>query len=294
MGQGSSIRDTADVVDLTQASKRLRTGDILLFSGSGCNSCKIKFATNSPFSHIALVLKTSYFKKKKRGSDELVDVDPHQLYMFHSINGEIKGIKDLLTGKVRSGVQINSLTKCMSCCIADVYFRRLYMPGENKNGNPDKEGPYIHEQAIRNPPKSREPQRTTTEIRNRDFLLEDVYDKKSGRKVKTKMSHFIKWVQGLPYELNFMDMVDAAFYLMPHPEDKKDSFYCSELVADFYKYFGILPAHVNASEYIPKDFYNMTNVDCVYEEDYPYSSLQPSIQTSGCYFGKTIRLVVNL
>jgi hypothetical protein len=288
MGQCSSIRETADVIDLGIAAKKLRTGDILLFSGTGCNSCYIKFFTNSPFSHIAIVIKTDYFKKKKVNSDEMVDVDPHQLYMFHSINGKIKGIKDLLTGEVRSGVQINSLTKCMSCCIADVYFRRLHMPGDS-SGDVLK-GPEIYEEAIRTAPKHKVQLRTAQEIREKDFSLYDSVHKNGTRKKSSKISLFIRWVQGKPYELNFMDMVDAAFFLMPQPEDRKDSFFCSELVADFYKYFGILPIHANASEYIPKDFYNMTNKDCEYEETYSYCSNQPSIQTSGCYFGKTIRL----
>jgi hypothetical protein len=293
MGQCNSIRDTADVVDLCQAAKRLRTGDILLFEGSGCFSRMVRYGTNSSFSHIAIVLKTDFFKKKRRDSDELIDVDPHQLYMLHSINGGIKGIKDLLTNKVRSGVQVNSLTKCMSCCITDVYFRRFYMPGE-KSGDPDREGPYIHEEEIRRPPKDKVEQKTSSDIRNRDFSVSDVYDDGRQRPTKTKMTRFLEWVHEKPYELVFMDMVDSAVFFMPHPRDKKDSFFCSELVADFYKYFGILPSHVNASEYTPKDFYNMTNVDCDYEETYSYYSEQPSIQSSGCYFGKTIRLVLNL
>jgi hypothetical protein len=283
MGFGLSKDKILCTVDLKQASAFLKTGDILLFAGSGCNSCEIQFATWSIYSHIAIVLKTDHFKKRRRkskDSDEWieVDVDPNQLYMLHSINGEIKGVKDLLTGKSRSGVQINSLTKCMSCCIADVHFRQLLLP---------KKGPYIREQAEREPPMSKSVQRTRDQIRNEDF---DLNNKNS------KIYRFIKWVQRKPYELVFMDMVDAAVCCMPHPENKKESFFCSELVADFYKFFGILPDNINTSEYIPKDFAIMSDLklNSEYEETYPYGSAQPSITESGARLGEIKRLVFNL
>lgn len=283
MGFGLSKDKILNTVDLQHASKTLKTGDILLFAGSGCNSCKIQFATWSIYSHIAIILKTDHFKKRRRkspDSDEWIesdeDVDPNQLYMLHSINGEIKGVKDLLTGKPRSGVQINSLTKCMSCCIADVHFRQLLLP---------KNGPYIKEQAEREPQK--DGRRTTQQIRDEDFNLNDE---------NSKINRFIKWVRRKPYELVFMDMVDSAVCCMPHPENKKESFFCSELVADFYKFFGFLPDNINTSEYIPKDFANMSdpNLDSEYEETYPYGSAQPSITESGARLGEIKRLVVDL
>ncbi len=280
MGGLSSKQRPLDVIDMKQAAQTLKTGDLLLFAGVGWISCEIRCATFSKYSHVGLIIKTDAFKKRVKrlvdGTEQIVevDVDANQLYMLHSIDGAINGIKDILTNKVRSGVQINSLTKCMRRCTAQVHFRQLILK---------KEGPYIYEQEIRTFSPKKEKQRTASQLRNRDFNL---------NAKDSKLSYFLQRVKGMPYEMKLMEMAEATMFCMSHPEDTKDSFFCSELVADFYKTFGILPQNANASEYIPKDFAIMCDNDHEYEATYPYGSSQPSIAVSNSRFG-VIRCLTN-
>lgn len=104
-------------------------GDPILFVGSGLFSWEVQIATCSLQSHIALIVKLP-----NDFEDDLFEGKRSQdgLYMLQSLNGIIKGIPDVLTGKEKGGLQLNSLKACMSCCIADVTIRRLIIEKKYK------------------------------------------------------------------------------------------------------------------------------------------------------------------
>lgn len=151
MGYNLSKQITFPVLtyDDIRTNKHLAdTGDIILFSGNGAFSCKIQFASLSIYSHVGILVRidpkkqddmfpnNKTFSKKtnnKRGYNK------DGLYLFHSINGKIRNIFDVLTGKEKDGVQLNPLCTILKCCTADVHIRKLCVDKEKrKNLNADK------------------------------------------------------------------------------------------------------------------------------------------------------------
>ena len=104
-------------------SSRLRTGDIVLFAGTGLESAEVQWATCSAYSHIGMVV---------RCRNALLDQDDvgsgararDQLYLWHSPSGAVPE-PDVLSGRAKDGPQLNPLADMMRIHSGDVYVRRL-------------------------------------------------------------------------------------------------------------------------------------------------------------------------
>ena len=102
------------------AIKNLETGDILLFSGTGDDSCKIKTFTCSPFSHVGIVIRCDHIKEPIYGRK-----DPNNLYVWHSPSDVLPGSEDVIGREMRNGPQLNALGYEIRATSSSVYVRRL-------------------------------------------------------------------------------------------------------------------------------------------------------------------------
>jgi hypothetical protein len=264
MGYSISKHREMEEWKIKKAADHLQTGDLLLFAGDGKWSCLIQCVTESINSHTAIVIKTDYFG----------DEDPNHLYLLHSNVSAIQGLPNLLSRskKPRAGVQLNSLTRCLKCCPADAHVRQLFIPKEGPHFVEEK-SPLIFTKTITD---------SARRIREKDF---DLFNPKS------VISRFIQEIKHKKYESHMSEMM-ASCCLLSTPEDNKDTLFCSELVADFYKSVGILPEYANASKYLPRDFAEMCMDDEEYEEINAHKqSFKPSVAVTGCSFGPIYRLV---
>lgn len=89
----------------------LKTGDIVLFSGSGLVSNLIKLATGSKWSHVGMVLK-------------LDEYDFVTLWESTTLNNR----KDLLSGSYRKGVQLVQLSSRVDSYDGEVAIKQLDRP----------------------------------------------------------------------------------------------------------------------------------------------------------------------
>lgn len=87
---------------------QLKTGDVVLFSGKGLISKGIQWITGSKWSHIGIVLR-------------LDDLD--QVVLWESTT--LSKTKDLISGKLVSGVQLVSLSRRLASYKGDVAVRTL-------------------------------------------------------------------------------------------------------------------------------------------------------------------------
>jgi hypothetical protein len=115
--------------------KLFKSGDILLFSGSGVDSFTVKCFTTTVWSHIGMIMKLESFEPKGPKNDPEYRKDPDNLYVWHSTLYSYNGVPDLISGKYKSGVQLNSLTSVMNKYKGRIVIRRLSDP----IGNQEKE-----------------------------------------------------------------------------------------------------------------------------------------------------------
>ena len=87
---------------------RLRTGDIVLFSGKGAFSQGIKWFTRSGWSHVGMVVRVQ-------------DVDAVLLWESTTLSN----VRDVETGQLRKGVQLVSLSQRIAAYRGRVAVRRL-------------------------------------------------------------------------------------------------------------------------------------------------------------------------
>ena len=102
----------------SQIRNKLKTGDVILFSGKGGISDGIKFFSRSIWSHVAIVYK---IKDKSIGEDTL--------FCWESTT--LNNIKDAETGKLTKGVQRVELSERLEKCFATGYkisIRQLSKP----------------------------------------------------------------------------------------------------------------------------------------------------------------------
>ena len=93
----------------------LNTGDIILFSGDTIISDIVKFATNSKWSHVGIVVKDPDFLINKPGTI-------NGIYLLES---DSPSQKDLDSGKYKIGVQISDLKEKIASYDGEVWIRRL-------------------------------------------------------------------------------------------------------------------------------------------------------------------------
>jgi len=65
-----------------------------------------------------------------------------------------------------------------------------------------------------------------------------------------------KEIEGRPYETNDMELAKAVLGTWGNNEEALASFFCSELVAETYKRWGLLPNSRPSNTYRPRDFSN--------------------------------------
>lgn len=201
-------------------TSRLKSGDIVLFCGSGIFSMAVQLSTLSRWSHIGLVIKLKDDSNiLKKGCKK----DPHQLYLWHSINEGVEYIPDLVSNKEIAGVQLNSLTRIVK------KYTRL-------NG-------IVYFRIMKNVVRLQKP------ICN--YIDSNGY-------AKQKFIDFMKKEAGKPYEKNPLELLKATYDSpLPFEQNIEDesSYFCSELVAYTFMQIGLLPNDEQpANEWTPHDF----------------------------------------
>ena len=93
-----------------QLRKKIKTGDLVLFSGKGGVSDWIKLFTGSKFSHIGLALVLS-------------DDDQDMVLLLESTT--LNDIEDIESGQIRRGVQLVPLSERVRTYKGKVYLRPL-------------------------------------------------------------------------------------------------------------------------------------------------------------------------
>jgi hypothetical protein len=199
-------------------SKKLKTCDIVLFCGNGIFSTAVQLLTLSRWSHIGLIIKIEKNNPILNGRKK----DPDDLYLWHSINESICKIPDLMSGKEKTGVQLNSMSQIMKRYIqlgGTVYFRRM-------------------KDVVRNQKKFKS-------------YINDGY-------ATNKFIKFLKSQSPKLYEENILELIKCAYdWPLPFEANISDesSFFCSELVAFTLMEIGLLDKKgPPANEYSPHDF----------------------------------------
>ena len=94
--------------------KTLQTGDILLFSSGELTSWGIRIITNSPWSHVGMVIRSKELEGREK------------LYIWHSVQQNIDFTRDILTETNKQGPQLNNLRTMIKHSAGAVYVRRLH------------------------------------------------------------------------------------------------------------------------------------------------------------------------
>ena len=107
--------------------ENLRTGDILLFSAKQLTSWGIRISTNSPWSHVGMIVRSSEFSSNGK----------EKLYIWHSVQQKISFTHDVVTKTKKQGPQLNDLRTMIEHSLGTVYIRRLRnVPSEIAIGDP--------------------------------------------------------------------------------------------------------------------------------------------------------------
>jgi len=76
-----------------------------------------------------------------------------------------------------------------------------------------------------------------------------------------KFEEFRKEVEGRPYETSNVELAKAILGTWGNNEEALDSIFCSELVAETYSRWGLLPSSRTSNTYRPKDFSASGNLE---------------------------------
>lgn len=219
MGTCLSFPEGIDVVRYGEIKDSLRTGDIVLFNGSGYESLWVKFGTISPWSHCGMIVRCPHIRQYITADSESfrglpgLD-DPYNdanhvddLYLWHSNQGKLT-IPDLITGERKSGVQLTPLYRALRCYDGNVCIRRLYTPEHMSHS------------------------------------------------CSEEFHHFLQENAPKPYCASVWELFLATYdgILLPENVDQFRDFFCSKLLAYTYKILGYLFLVLPASEYVPSDF----------------------------------------
>lgn len=198
----------------------LKTGDILLFSGTELQSYWIRFCTSSPWSHVGMVIRTDQLPPLKNLTDKYGRHDPRLdeahlggLYLWHS-NASSLCMPDMITDERKRGVQLNPLFRALKCYQGEIYLRRLTVPTYLNAA--DQCTPEFFNFMRRTAPKGY----TSSNV----VLCKAAYDGPCGQNT-----------------------------------DDFTEYFCSQLQAHSYMEMGYMNRKLTASEFIPKDFSSMTD-----------------------------------
>lgn len=144
-----------------------------------------------------------------------------ELFLWHSPSNPLP-VKDQLSDTFKSGPQLNSLVEVVNRYIGDVAIRKLRVTRTFEN---------------------------LCNLSNQDSC---------GQRL---MSH-LKLHNRKEYEKSIVKLFMAAEddLIFGFSDEDLTSIFCSELVAVTYKYLGLIPNDMNASEYQPEDFSSHTYV----------------------------------
>jgi len=110
-----------------------KTGDLVLWKGSGLFSFIINLALASPITHVGMILKfqneTIIYGNKKH-----IKLESGVSYFVHSMIEETSDVNDLFINSPKEGVQINTLDSILksSSNQGKVYYRRLLIDAKYK------------------------------------------------------------------------------------------------------------------------------------------------------------------
>jgi hypothetical protein len=123
------MEDEIEQVDFDSIKESINTFDIFLLSGTGNFSKIIKCFTETQYTHIGIVITEDALKKiGVRVKDRLKSRD--NLYLFHSNKGSVANIPDVVSGNVRSGVQLNDLRDIIDHYNGVIYYRKILGLGD--------------------------------------------------------------------------------------------------------------------------------------------------------------------
>lgn len=171
---------------------RLKTGDVVLFSGKGLISRGIKRATRSKWSHIGMVIR-------------LPEYDMNLLWESTTLSK----VPDIYTGHTTSGVQIVSLSERVKTFKGDIAIRPI-------------DGEITPEQIER-------------------------------------LMAFRGEMRNKKYEKSRIELALSALKIWTFKNDKLDSVFCSELVAEAYQRAGWMDDKKASRNYTPESFSQKTN-----------------------------------
>ncbi len=171
----------------------LKTGDLVLFSGSSFFSSVIKWVIGGKWSHVGVVVRSPQ--------------RPERVLLWESTR--LADLADVETGRAAAGVQLVYLSERLARYAGEFKLRPLDRPV-----TPEMEQAFAQRRA---------------ELRGR------------------------------PYELEKLELLEAAVdsWFRALKEERLNSLFCSELVAEAYQAMGLLPEPPDglpSCEYTPRDF----------------------------------------
>jgi hypothetical protein len=178
--------------DYAEVRDDLKTGDLVLFSGSSLFSSVIKWAIGGKWSHVGVVVRSPLHER---------------VLLWESTR--LADLVDVETGRAAAGVQLVYLSDRLARYAGEFKLRQLDRP-------------------------------VTPE-------MEQAFAKRRAE------------LSGRPYELEKLELLEAAVdgWFRALKEERLNSLFCSELVAEAYQAMGLLPEPPDglpSCEYTPRDF----------------------------------------
>lgn len=211
--------------------KRLKTGDILLFSSQGPESCLIKWATCSDYTHIGMVVRCRHLKSY------------NDLYIWHAPIGTLNPITDIFSSIPKDGPQLNELATVLKIASGKVYIKRLRKK-RRKTSKTSRNDPFVIDVSG---PHDYE---VGSDGANLLFNgIDDLCPCQSG------IMDFMRRESKKSYETSKMELLLSAWDgPFGQNVENTSSYFCSELIAETYKEMGLLRTNEPSNEFVPSDF----------------------------------------
>jgi len=230
-------------MDFQTIKKDIRPFDIIAFRGGGIvddiiSICETYEVSCGDFSHVGMVITSDVLPSFKTKDGKFV-LEPEKLYLLESTLH--KHSPDVSNPKIASGVCLRELEYVIPRYITDVKTKVAWCG------------------LINNP-----------------FDLNKPFTKEEKKRFK---SLFLKYHEKL-YDMSPIDLASAMFPMLRPLRDVKNDLYdrigsmlgmaavdtpsgwqfCSEIIANFYKEFGVISSEFNPEDVVPSDFFG-------YDED---------------------------
>jgi len=116
---------TAKSFEYSNLKNNLKTGDIILFSGTGIQSFEAKCGTCSPFSHIGMIIRSSHLNKNEQKGNKL--------FLWHAPAQTLPFAPDQLTNQIKDGPQLNKLYPALCRASGKIYLRKIKKNGRSSS-----------------------------------------------------------------------------------------------------------------------------------------------------------------